>query len=172
MNPLVLFLPIYRASATALLAGLAVLAVADFVRIQFGLGPVPIWIGMLAVWFFVLSLFINRRRHAGRGVGLAFLPVGLGIVGKGIGAIAGLMPGIYSAMIDFAAENGVDTSDQVALAEAMNEPGFQQEFQRALQENPEMLEQLTATTGLASFIGFWLVILAFAVWFSRMSRQG
>ena len=91
---------------------------------------------------------------------------------EGIGAIAGLMPGIYNAMVEFAAENGVDTSDQAALAEAMGEPGFQQEFQRALQENPEMLEQLTGATGLASFIGFWLVILAFAIWFSRMSRQG
>jgi hypothetical protein len=171
MNPLVLFLPVYRASATAFLAGLALFAVIDLVRIQYGLGPVPVWLGMLAIWFFVLSLFINRRRHAGRGVGLAVLPVGLAIVSKGIGAMVGLMPAIYRSMVDFAADNGVDTSDQQEMAQAFNDPGFQQEFQRFLQDNPDRVEQLLGATGLASFIGFWLVIVLFALWFARLPRR-
>lgn len=171
MNPLVLFLPVYRASTTAFLAGLALFAIVDVLRIQYGLGPVPVWIGMLAIWFFVLSLFINRRRHAGRAPGLAFLPLGLGLLGKGIGAMIGLMPGVYRAMIGFAEDSGVDTSNQQELADALNDPGFQQEFQRALQDNPEMLERLMGATGLASFIGFWSVIVLFALWFARQSRR-
>ncbi|WP_300541085.1 hypothetical protein [Maricaulis sp.] len=172
MNPLVLFLPVYRASITAYLAGIAILAFLDFLRIQYGLGPVPRWVGMLAIWFFVFSLHANRRRHAGRGIGIAFLPLGLAIVAKGIGAFFAMIPGAYSAMTEFAAENGVDTDDQQALAEALNDPGFQQEFQRAMQNDPELLQQLMSATGPGSFIGFWLVIAVFAIWFARMARPG
>lgn len=72
-------------------------------------------------------------------------------------------------MINFAEQNGVDTADQQELAEALNAPGFQQEFQRALQNDPELVQRLLSATGFASFIGFWLVILLFALWFARQS---
>ena len=133
MNPLVLFLPVYRASTTAFLAGLGVLALLDFARIEFGLLGGLSWIGMLAIWFFTLSLHINRRRHAERGVGLAFLPLVLAVIVKGIAAFFAMVASLYPAMLRFAEDNGVDTDDPVALNEALSEPGFQQEFSRSRQ---------------------------------------
>ena len=172
MNPLVLFLPVYRASTTAFLAGLGVLALLDFARIEFGLLGGLSWIGMLAIWFFTLSLHINRRRHAERGGGLAFLPLVLAVIVKGIAAFFAMVASLYPAMLRFAEDNGVDTDDPVALNEALSEPGFQQEFSRQLQENPEMVAQMLESSGISSFIGFWLVIAIFAIWFARMVRTG
>ncbi|WP_203292702.1 hypothetical protein [Maricaulis parjimensis] len=172
MNPLVLFLPVYRASVTAYLGGIALLAVFDFLRLQSGLPGLMMVFGMLAIWFFVLSLHVNRRRHAGRDIALAFLPVGLAILGKMLGSFIALMPGIYSAMMEFASGNGVDTSDPQALQEALSDPGFQTEFQRQLEANPELVEHIASASGSGSFLGFWLVIAGFAIWFSRMQRAG
>ncbi|WP_339748224.1 hypothetical protein [uncultured Maricaulis sp.] len=51
MNPLVLFLPVYRASVTAYLLGLVLLATLDAMRMQFGLILIPSGIALIAVWF-------------------------------------------------------------------------------------------------------------------------
>ncbi|MCR9266771.1 MAG: hypothetical protein NXI03_04310 [Alphaproteobacteria bacterium] len=172
MNPLAPFLPVNRASATAYLVGIGFLAVLDFLRLKSGLPGMLVFVGMLAIWFLVLSLHVNRRRHAGRDIGLAFLPVGLAILGKVLGSFIALMPGVYSAMMDFAESNGVDTSDPVALQEALSEPGFQTEFQRQMEANPELVAHIASATGGGSFLGFWLVIAAFAIFYSRMPKAG
>ncbi len=172
MNPRVLFLPMYRASSTAYLGGIALLAVLDFLRLQSGLPDLLMYFSLLGIWFCVLSLHVNRRRHAGRDIALAFLPVGLAVVGKIVGTFIALMPGIYVAMMDFAASNGVDTSDPDALQQALSDPGFQTEFQRQMESNPELLEHIASAAGGGSFLGFWLVIAAFAIWFSRLQKTG
>ena len=168
MNPLVLFLPVYRASVTAYVLGLVLLALLDAMRMQFGLILIPSGLAMLAVWFFVYSLHANRRRHAGRVPELAILPVGAAILAKGVAAIGGIFPGLVAAMTDFAERNGIDTADQQAFANAINQPGFQEAFQDDLQARPETLEALLAAMAWPSWFGFWLVIALFAIWFSRM----
>ena len=170
MNPRVLFLPMYRASSTAYLGGIALLAVLDFLRLQSGLPGMLVFFGLLGIWFAVLSLHVNRRRHAGREIGLAFLPVGLAVVGKLLGTFIAFMPGIYVAMMDFAASNGVDTSDPDALQQALSDPGFQTEFQRQMEANPDLVAHIASSAGGGSFLGFWLVIAAFAIGYSRMPK--
>ncbi len=168
MNPLVLFLPVYRASVTAYLLGLALLAALDAMRMQFGVILIPSGIAMIAIWFFVYSLHANRRRHAQREPALAVLPVGVAVLAKGMAALAGIFPGLVAAMTDFAERNGVDTSDQQAFANAINQPGFQEAFQEDLLARPEMLDALIAGMAWPSWFGFWLVIALFAPWFARM----
>ncbi|WP_417470329.1 hypothetical protein [Maricaulis sp.] len=170
MNPLVLFLPVYRASVTAYLLGLVALALLDAMRLQFGLIVIPSWAALLAIWFFVYSLHANRRRHAGREPALAILPVLVAVLAKGAAAVGGIFPGLVAAMTDFAERNGVDTSDQQAFAYAINQPGFQQAFQEDLQARPETLDALMAGMAWPSWFGFWLVIGLFAIWFARMRR--
>lgn len=170
MNPLVLFLPVYRASVTAYLLGLVLLALLDAMRMQFGLILIPSGIALIAVWFFVYSLHANRRRHAGREPALAGLPVLVAILAKGAAAVAGIFPGLVAAMQDFAQRNGVDTADPQAFANAINQPGFQQAFQDDLQARPELIDTLTAGMAWPSWFGFWLVISLFAIWFARMHR--
>lgn len=170
MNPLVLFLPVYRASVTAYLLGLVLLALLDAMRMAFGLVVIPSWIALLAIWFFVYSLHANRRRHAGREPALALLPVGIAILVKGIAAIGGVFPGMYAAMTDFAERNGVDTSDPQAFNNALSQPGFQAAFQDDLLARPEALEAMMAGMAWPSWIGFWSAIALFAIWFSRMRR--
>lgn len=172
MNPLVLFLPNFKASTTAYLLGLVILAAADYARLQFGIPFIPGWIGMIAIWFFVFSLHANRRRAVEQGIGLAFLPVTLAIVAKGIGAVVGFFPGLMDTMTQFAEESGVDTSDSAALQEAFNDPGFQQSYQAWLEANPEVIASFLSGTAIPSFIGFWLVIAVFAIWFAQMKRTG
>ena len=168
MNPLVLFLPVYRASVTAYLLGLVLLAALDAMRMQFGLILIPSGFALIAIWFFVYSLHANRRRHAKREPALAVLPVGAAVLAKGVAAVGGIFPGLVAAMTDFAERNGVDTADQQAFANAINQPGFQEAFQEDLQARPEMLDALMAGMAWPSWFGFWLVIALFAVWFSRM----
>ncbi|MGK0266748.1 MAG: hypothetical protein ACI82N_001000 [Maricaulis sp.] len=168
MNPLVLFLPVYRASVTAYLLGLVLLAALDAMRMQFGLILIPSGFALIAIWFFVYALHANRRRHAMREPALAILPVAAAILAKGASAVAGIFPGLVAAMTDFAERNGVDTSDPQAFADAINQPGFQQAFQDDLQSRPEILDALLAGMAWPSWFGFWLVIALFAVWFARM----
>lgn len=172
MNPLVLFLPTFRASTTAYLLGLVVLAVLDYARLTYGLPLVPGWLGMLAMWFFVFSLHANRRRHAGENIGLAFLPILVAIVVKGIGSAIGFFPGVYASMVEFAESNGIDTSDQQALAEAMNEPGFQTAWQAELEADPDAVAAMLEGTAMPSFFAFWLIIAIFAIWFAQMKKSG
>lgn len=172
MNPGVLFLPVYRASTTAFLLGLLVLAVIDFARISSGVPFLSGWLGLLAMAFFVYSLHANRLRYADRGTGLAALPLGIAIVIKGIGAVVGILPGAIQSMTDFAASRGVNTEDQQALAEAMQDPAFAESWMTALETDEALQASLQAASGTSSFIGFWLVIALFAIWFAQMKRLG
>ncbi len=168
MNPLVLFLPVYRASVTAYLLGLVLLAMLDAMRMQFGLILIPSGIALIAVWFFVYSLHANRRRHAGREPALAMWPVLVAILAKGAAAVIGIFPGLFSAMRDFAGRNGVDTADPQAFADAISQPGFEEAFLDDMRAQPEMMDTLTAGMAWPSWFGFWLVIALFAIWFARM----
>tara|TARA_R110000868_G_scaffold222065_3_gene473982 strand:- start:2845 stop:3402 length:558 start_codon:yes stop_codon:yes gene_type:complete len=168
MNPLVLFLPVYRASVSAYLLGLVVLALLDAMRMQFGVMLIPSWIVLIALWFFVYSLHANRRRHAMRQPEMAALPLGVAVLAKGVAALGSMFMGLVVAMVDFAASNGVDTTDPEALNEAFIEPGFQQTFQDDFLAHPEMAEALVAGAAWPSYFGFWLVIALFAIWFARM----
>ena len=172
MNPAVLFLPTYRASMTAFVLGLVVLAIIDFARMSSDIPYLSGAWGMLVLWFFVYSLHANRLRHAGRETGLASLPVGVAVIGKGIGFLVGLFPGIYASMLAFAEQNGVDTSDQVALAEALQDPAFSESWVASIEGDTALQEALVAATNSGSFIGFWLVIALFAIWFAQMKRLG
>ena len=168
MNPLVLFLPVYRASVTAYLLGLVALALLDAMRMQFGLILIPSGIALIAIWFFVYALHANRRRHAGREPALAVLPVLAAVLAKGVAAVIGIFPGLVAAMTDFAERNGVDTADDQAFAAAISQPGFQEAFQNDLLTQPELMDTLTAGMAWPSGIGFWLVIALFAIWFARL----
>lgn len=172
MNPGVLFLPVYRASTTAFLLGLLVLAVIDFARISSGVPYLSGWIGLIAMAFFVYSLHANRLRYAERGTDMAFLPLGIAIVIKGIAAVVGMLPGAIQSMTDFAASRGVNTEDQQALAEAMQDPAFAESWMAALETDEALQASLQSASGTSSFIGFWLVIGLFAIWFAQMKRLG
>ena len=181
MNPGLLFLPIYRASTTAFLLGLLLLAVIDFARISSGVPYLSGWVGMLALWFFVFSVHANRLRHCERGSGLAFLPLGIAVIAKFIGWISGVFTFTMGAMVEFAAERGIDVDPDGALEDALTNP----DFMRAL-EDPDFVQSFTiwaeedetvqaaaATVGSSpSYIGFWVVIALFAIWFSQMKRLG
>jgi len=168
MNPLVLFLPVYRATGTAYLLGLVVLALLDAMRLQFGLILIPSGIALIAIWFFVYSLHANRRRHAGREPALAVLPVVVAALAKGLAAVLGIFPGLVAAMMDFAERNGVNTADDQAFAAAISQPGFQEAFQEDLLTRPELMDTLASGMTWPSWFGFWLVIALFAIWFARM----
>ena len=172
MNPFVLFLPTFRASTTAFLLGLLVLAVFDFVRLNYGIPLVPGWILMLAVWFFTFSIQANRRRHAGESAAFALLPTFLALLGKGIGTVVGIFPPIFEAMRSYAAENGVDVEDEAAFQQTVADPQFQEAFQAYLAENEAIMEGVLAATAMPSFVGYWLVIGLFAIWFAQMKRTG
>jgi hypothetical protein len=173
MNPLVLFLPAYRASRTAYVLGLVLLAAIDAVRMSFA-GQVSTFVLVLvlalAMGFFVLSLHINRLRYVGRGGGLGVLPVLAGWVVSFVAAFAGWMGGYMEAVRQHLAANGNDTSDEVVL-EALQDPAFQQEIQRAMQSDPELGMTVLAAGAWPSYFGFWLVIALFAVWFALMKPR-
>jgi hypothetical protein len=172
MNPLALLLPNHRASVSAFVLGIVILLVVDAVRLSVGTGPVPGLIPLFAVWFVCFSLFANRRRHAGRSIGLAFLPVVLAIVAKGIGAMVGAGIGTYEAMLTYATEQGVAVDDQAEMTAALQDPGFQTAFQDWLQGDLARTQALIDATTWPSFIAFWVVLGVFAIWFSTMHRNG
>jgi len=172
MNFGVMFLPIYRASTTAFLLGLGVFAALDAMRLSVEIPLFSGWIGMLAIWFFVYSLHANRRRHAGQETGLAFLPLGVAILGKMIGAMIVLISAVWQYMLEFASRNGVDVNDPEALGEAVSDPGFQEAMQAEINANPEVLLQWTGQASMMSWLGFWLVIALFSIWFANMKKSG
>ncbi len=172
MNPIALILPNHRASVSAFVLGLVILMSLDALRLAFGSAPVPGFVPLLAIWFVCYSLFANRRRHAGRDVGLAFLPPVLAILAKGVGAAVGFGMQIFDAMLEFEADQGVDTSDQIAFNEALADPGFQPAFQSWLEADQERLMAMMQAGAWPSFIGFWLVLGVFAIWFATLQRNG
>ncbi|WP_300553338.1 hypothetical protein [Maricaulis sp.] len=172
MNPGVLFLPTFRASTTAYILGLVVLAIFDFWRMKSGIMHLNGWAGALLVGFFVFSIHANRRAHAERGRALGLLPVVVGWVVSGIGAIVAFMPGVISAMRDFAAENGVDVEDDQAFAEAVQDPAFTDAFTAHIEANEAIGEAIVSSAQTGLYFGFWLTIVAFGIWFAQMKRRG
>lgn len=181
MNPGILFLPVFRASTTAFLLGLVVLAVADYFRITSGLNPSLLMLTMLVMIFFVFSLHANRRRYVERGAALGLLPVGLAMIAKFLGWFGGIVMFAMGSMVEFAAENGVDVDADATLGEALADPDFVQAiedpqfieaFSAWAETNEAMNAAAAAAGGMPSFIGFWIVILAFAPWFALMKRRG
>ncbi len=181
MNPGVLFLPVFRASTTAFLLGLLVLAIVDYVRLGSGINPRLSLLSMVALWFFVFSLHANRRRYVERGAELALLPLGLAVLGKGIGWFVGVMGYSIQAMIAFAADNGVDIERDATMGEAfedpefleaVGDPGFMQAFSDFAENDPELNAAAAQAGAFPSFLGFWLILLAFIPWFALMKRRG
>ena len=172
MNPLALLLPNHRASVSAFVLGIAIFAALDAIRLAFGTAPIPGIIPMAAIWFFCFSLFANRRRHAGRSIGLAILPIILSIVAKGIGTLIGIGIASFQAMITFAEEQGVNTSDTVAFNEAVSDPGFQQSFSAWLESDTERAMAMFSATSWPSYFAFWGVLAIFVLWFATMQRNG
>ena len=172
MNPGVLFLPTFRASTTAYILGLVVLAIFDFWRMKSGVTHLNGWPGALLIGFFVFSIHANRRAHAERGRALGLLPVVVGWVVSGIGAIVAFMPGVFSAMRDFAAENGVNVEDDQAFAEAVQDPAFTDAFTAHIEANEAIGEAIVSSAQTGLYFGFWLTIVAFGIWFAQMKRRG
>jgi hypothetical protein len=96
----------------------------------------------------------------------------LAILAKGVGAAVGFGMQIFDAMLEFAADQGVDTSDQIAFKEALADPGFQPAFQSWLEADQERLMAMMQAGAWPSFIGFWLVLGVFAIWFATLQRNG
>ena len=172
MNPFALALPNHRASVSAFVLGLLVLAALDALRLSFGTAPIPGIIPLAAIWFVSYSLFANRRRHARRQTGLAILPVILAILAKGVGAMVGIGMQVFDAMLTFAEAQGVDTSDQAALNEAMMDPGFQPAFQAWLESDEARLLEMLTAGAWPYFIAFWGVVGVFGFWFATLQRNG
>jgi len=172
MNPGVLFLPTFRASTTAYILGLVVLAIFDFWRMKSGITHLSGLPGALLVGFFVFSIHANRRAHAERSRALGLLPVIVGWVISGIGAIVAFMPGVFSAMRDFAAENGVNVEDDQAFAEAVQDPAFTDAFTAHIEANEAIGEAIVSSAQTGLYVGFWLTIVAFGIWFAQMKRRG
>lgn len=172
MNPGVLFLPAFRASTTAYILGLVVLAIFDFWRMKSGITHLSGLPGALLVGFFVFSIHANRRAHAERSRALGLLPVIVGWVISGIGAIVAFMPGVFSAMRDFAAENGVNVEDDQAFAEAVQDPAFTDAFTAHIEANEAIGEAIVSSAQTGLYFGFWLTIVAFGIWFAQMKRRG
>lgn len=172
MNPGVLFLPIFRATTTAYILGLVVLAIFDFWRMQSGIQYLGGWAGALLVAFFVFSIHANRRAHAERGRALGLLPVFVGWIISGIGAVVAFMPGVFSAMREFAAENGVDVEDDQAFAEAVQDPAFTDAFTAHIEANEAIGQAIVSSAQTGLYFGFWLTIAAFGIWFAQMKRRG
>jgi protein-S-isoprenylcysteine O-methyltransferase Ste14 len=173
MNPLVLFLPVYRASSTAFVLGLAVLAALDAVRIsQAGnqAAFLPILLLALVMCFFVTSLHINRLRHAGRSGGLAALPVIAGILVSTVAAFFGWASGYLAAAERYLADSGNDASPE-AVVEAVQDPAFQQQMQQAMQSDPELAMTVISAGAWPSWFGFWIMIALFGIWFALMKRR-
>ncbi|WP_370231564.1 hypothetical protein [Cognatishimia sp.] len=172
MNPGVLFLPFYRASTTAFLLGLLVLAVIDFARLSSGVPLIGGWLGMLAVWFFVFSLHANRLRYVERGSGLAMLPLGIAVLVKGIAAFFGVATAVYQQMLDYATANGFDANDPVVMQELSADQQFMEAVVAHIQSDEAVAAQIMSASSTPSFMGFWLVIALFAIWFAQMKRLG
>jgi len=172
MNFGVMFLPVFRASTTAFVLGLGVFAALDALRLSVDIPLLSGGAGMLVIWFFVFSLHVNRRRHAGRGVGLSFLPVVFAIMAKGIAVASAVLQKAMESMMAFAESNGIDTADVEELTGAINDPGFVEAWQADMESNPEIILEWAAQSDWASYLGFWGVIALFALWFANMKKSG
>lgn len=175
MNPLIIVTPVQRAASMAFLIGLVILAVLDAVKTWYGLslgaGESAEMFGYISMaLFFVMTvfvsfLFINRRRDAGRGVMLFLLPVILAAVISMIGAGILAMVASFGLMGEYAESIGRDT---MTVAQ---DPGFQEEFQAWLEENPDNARTMLAPAAWGGFAGFWVITFLFGLWFASMKRE-
>lgn len=172
MNIGVIFLPVYRATTTAFVLGLILMAVVDAIRISFDIPIISGWIGMIAIWFSVYSLHANRRRHANMSTGIAMMPAILAVLASAISGFVQIMRLGWQHMLDFASSNGVNTDDVEALTAALNDPGFQTAWQENLSANPDVMEVWLPGISWASYAGYWLVVAGFALWFAKMKSAG
>jgi hypothetical protein len=172
MNLGLLFFPVYRASATAFLLGLALFAMIDWARLSFGMPFLPGWIPVMAIWFFVFSLFANRRRHAQRAVSMSFFPVIIAILFKGLGAVLGGFPAFGVFAMEFFEASGVDPTNQVQVQEISNDPAFQRAMMEALFGDGGAWNDIVAASTWPSYIAFWLVVGLFGIVFASMKKTG
>lgn len=172
MNIGVLFLPVYRATSTAFVLGLVLMAGVDAIRISFDIPIISGWVGMIAIWLSVYSLHANRRRHANKSSGIAMMPAILAVLASAISGFVQVMRLGWQHMLEFASANGVDTDDVEALTAALNDPGFQTAWQENLSANPEVMEVWLPGISWASYAGYWLVVAGFAIWFAKMKSAG
>jgi hypothetical protein len=172
MNLGLLFVPVYRASVTAFLLGLALFAAIDWARLSYGVPFMPGWIPVLAIWFFVFSLFVNRRRHAQRAVSMAIFPLIVAILIKGLGAVLGGFPAFGVFAMEFFQANGVDPTDQVQVQEISNDPAFQRAMMEALFGDGGAWSDIVSASTWPSYIAFWATVLLFGIVFSSMKKTG
>tara|TARA_R110002096_G_scaffold70585_2_gene169239 strand:- start:343 stop:879 length:537 start_codon:yes stop_codon:yes gene_type:complete len=175
MNPLAFFLPGQRASSSTFFIGLVVLAALDAARLwalQSGMMPSEGPVAMIApigslilITLFVLFLFMNRRADAQRGPGLAFLPVGLSLLVRIVGAGIFVTVAGMGMMQEFAAEQGQDWMT------AAQDPAFQEQFQAWSEANPDATDGIQLTSAIVSFAAFWVPIALFSFWFAGMGPE-
>ena len=164
MNPLAFFLPGQRASSSTFFIGLVVLAALDAARLwalQSGMMPSEGPVAMIAPIF----LFMNRRADAQRGPGLAFLPVGLSLLVRIVGAGIFVTVAGMGMMQEFAAEQGQDWMT------AAQDPAFQEQFQAWSEANPDATDGIQLTSAIVSFAAFWVPIALFSFWFAGMGPE-
>lgn len=171
MNPVAWFVPGLRASGLTFFFGLIVYLVIDGARLYAAakeMVDVPgyVWLAGFAVIFLLLVfLHFNRLNDAGKGWAWLFLPLGLGLLAKGIGSFTGLMIGSFGLMGQYAEEQGTD------LQSVAQDPAFQEQFQVWLESDPERVMHIASLTIWPSFIAFWVVVVLFGLWFMSMKRQ-
>lgn len=175
MNPLAFFLPGQRASSSTFFIGLFVLAALDAARLwalQSGMlpaeGPVAMIVpigSLILMTLFVLFLFMNRRADAQRGPGLAFLPVGLSLLARIIGAGIFVTVAGMGMMQEFAAEQGQDWMT------AAQDPAFQEQFEAWTEANPDATDGMQMMSAIISFAAFWVPAFLFGLWFAGMKPE-
>ena len=168
----VLLWPNNRASTTAFVLALAFFAALDGLRIGLGLPAFWNFLVSLFVFWCVLSLHFNRRRHANKSTGIAFLPPTLAIIGSVLAGMGEVLGHMTEHMMEFAAANGVNPEDVEAFTAAVNDPAFISAWQDNLTANPDIYETWMPGVTWASYGGFWIVLAGFAIWFTRMKSAG
>jgi len=174
MNLMAFFTPGQRANAPTFFAGLLTLGILDAVRIWAlqqelpfeGVAAVIVTFGSLFVMvLFVLFLFMNRRRDAERGTGLAFLPVLVSLAIKGIAVFAIITVLSMGLMGEFAESQGQD------MMTAAQDPAFNAQFQAWIEADPERQSSIAAATLAPAFLGFWIPLALFGLWFGSMKPE-
>lgn len=167
-------LPGRRASTSGFIAGLLVLAALDAGRLAYGITEtmlMPTLFGGLIVLFLVVNLHMNRLRDVGRGTGMAWAPIGLGLVLKALGSFIGMAYGMIAGMMIFLEREGGEATPQ-ALEAVIADEAFIRAYQEAAAQDPELLLLFWSGGSMPGFLGFWFVILGFSFWFANVKRLG
>lgn len=172
MNFGVFFFFVYCVLMIVFLLGLLVLVVIDFVCILFGVLFLFGWFGLFVMVFFVYLLYVNCLCYVDWGMGLVVLLLGIVIVIKGIGVVVGILFGVIQSMIDFVVLCGVNIEDQQVFVEVMQDFVFVEFWMMVLEIDEVLQVSLQVVLGISFFIGFWLVIVLFVIWFVQMKCLG